>query len=71
MLGAPMSAHLASAGAPGVLVLIGLLALLAAITWLTVLDARTHQPALHLPDDQPAEVVAAAERVRRVAPYLP
>lgn len=71
MLGAPMSAHLASAGAPGVLVLIGLLALLAAITWLTVLDARTHQPALHLPDDQSAEIVAAAERVRRVAPYLP
>ncbi|WP_446665942.1 hypothetical protein [Flexivirga sp. B27] len=36
----------------------------------TVLDAKTHQPELTLPDDRPAEVAAAAEKMQRVAPYL-
>lgn len=70
LLGAPMAGHLLGTGLPGVLVLGGLLLLIAGVAWLTVLDSRAHLPALTIPDGQPAEVAAAADRVRRVAPYL-
>lgn len=70
LIGAPMAGHLLSVGLPGVFVLIGVLLLVAAVGWLTVLDAKTHRPELTLPDNQPAEVVAAAEKMQRVAPYL-
>lgn len=70
LLGAPMAGHLVGAGLPGVFVLGGLLALIAAVAWLTVLDARAHVPALVIPDGQPPELAAAAARMQRVAPYL-
>ncbi|WP_265443038.1 hypothetical protein [Flexivirga meconopsidis] len=70
LLGAPMSAHLLSAGWPAVFVLLGVLACIAAVGWLTVLDARANPAPLKLPDDQPAEVAAAMERMQRVTPYL-
>jgi len=70
LLGAPMTGHLLTVGAPGVFVLGGLLALIAAVGWLTVLDARAHVPELKLPDGQPPEIAAAAARMQRVAPYL-
>lgn len=70
LLGAPMAGHLLSTGVPGLFVIGGLLVLVAAIAWLTVLDARAHAPELTLPDGQPPEVAAVAARMQRVAPYL-
>ncbi len=70
LLGAPMAGHLLSVGVPGLFVLGGLLILIAAVAWLTVLDARAHVPALVIPDGQPPEVAAVAARMQRVTPYL-
>lgn len=70
LVGAPMAGHLLTVGLPGVFVLIGLLALIAAVGWLTVLDSRAHLPEPKVPDGQPPEVAAAAARVQRVAPYF-
>ncbi|MFC6704398.1 hypothetical protein [Flexivirga alba] len=70
LLGAPMAGHLLSVGLPGLFVLGGLLILIAAVAWLTVLDARAHVSALVIPDGQPPEVAAVAARMQRVAPYL-
>lgn len=70
LIGAPMAGHLLTVGLPGVFVLAGLLVLIAAVAWLTVLDARTHLPELRIPEGQPPEVAAAAARVQRFAPYL-
>lgn len=70
MLGAPMAGHLLGVGIPGLFVLVGLLALIAAVAWLAVLDARTHPATVAFPVGQPPEVAAAAQRVQRVAPYL-
>lgn len=70
LVGAPMAGHLMTVGLPGVFVLGGLLLLIAAIGWLTVLDTRTHLPELKIPDGQPPEMAAVAAKMQRVAPYL-
>lgn len=70
LVGAPMAGHLLSVGVPGLFVIGALLVMIAAVAWLTVLDARAHVPAVAIPDGQPPEVAAVAARMQRVAPYL-